>query len=342
MHTIGLPRTCLGFTNILFFMFGVVSCGACIWCVINTDFFREVNYTVTKSSLVSSIANFVNLKLWHTPLTSLLIPLAILTMLTSCCGILGAGCKMKCAIKSYIFLVTAISSTVFWLFFVYCIYNIYMNNEKTRKFMQSTIITNYGKENDLITQTWDYIMVNYECCGAVNYTDFIDTKWHKANLDKLYPVQCCKLVNKTSLVPISPDCPRYHSPTVETNKNNSCFKALQTSISANKGKILFYIIFIAIIYTILVLFAYCIIRGKPLIGAVTENFSSYLPKRQELPNRGVPSNSSLDNMLFVEDPPKKVVKVVSAINPLQTYKFTPNDYSVRDTMYTHSIRSALK
>ncbi|XP_064073748.1 tetraspanin-1-like [Vanessa tameamea] len=341
MHTIGLPRTCLGFTNILFFLFGVVTCAVCVWCVINTDFFREVNYTVTKSSLVSTIANFVNLKLWFTPMTSILIPIAILTVLTSCCGILGAGCKMKCAIKSYIFLVTVLSSTAFWLFFISCMYNIYTNNEKTRVFMQSTIRTNYGKENDLITQTWNYIMINYECCGAVDYTDFIDSKWHQANLDLLYPVQCCKLINKASLVPMSPECPTAHSPDVQTNKNRSCFKALRDSIAANKGKIFFYIILLALSYTILVLFAYCIIRGEPLIGAVAGNLSAFLPKRPEKLDPGITSNSSLDNMLFVADPPKKVVRVVSAVNPLQTYKFTPDAYA-RDAMYTHNIKSQFK
>lgn len=323
MHSIGLPRTCLGFTNIFFFIFGVISCAICVWCVVNTDFFKEVNYTVTKSSLVSTIANFVNLKLWLTPMTTILIPVAILTSLTACCGILGAGCKLRCALKSYVFLVTIISSTAFWLFFITGIYNIYTNNEKTRNFMRSTINSNYGKDNDLITEVWNHIMINYECCGTSDYRDFIDSKWQVQNRDKLYPIQCCKLTNKISLEPISKDCPLSHDPSIPTNKNTGCFYALRKSISENKGKLIFYIILLSLSYTILVYFAYCIIRGEPLISGMTGNFRSLLTKHQEQ-EKVVPSNSSLDNMLFVEEPPKKIVRVVSAVNPLQSYKFTPS------------------
>ncbi|XP_032519441.1 tetraspanin-1-like [Danaus plexippus] len=339
MHTIGLPRTCLGFTNILFFLFGVVTFAVCVWCVINTDFFREVNYTVTKSSLVSVVANFVNLKLWFTPLTSILIPIALLTIFTSCCGIFGAGCKMKCAIKSYIFLVSAISLTVFWLIFVSFVYNVYTNNERTRSFMRSTIVSNYGKENDLITNTWNYIMVTYECCGVVDYRDFLDSKWQKTNLDKLYPIQCCKLLNKTSLEPIYKDCATNHDRDEDTNKNVGCFKVLRIAISTNKGKIVFYIILFVVAYSVLILFAYCIIRGEPLLAAVTGNLASILPNRKEDNAKRVPSNSSLDNMLFVEEPPKKVVKVVSTMNPFQTYKFSPNSYNTMESNYPKSIRS---
>lgn len=342
MHTVGLPRTCLGFTNMLFFIFGVVGCIVCVWCVVNTDFFREVNYTVTKSSLVSVIANFVNLKLYLTPMTTILIPIAVLTIFTSCCGILGAGCKIKCAIKSYIFLVTVVSSTAFWLFFVSGIYNIYTNNENTLRYMRSTISSSYGKENDLITYLWDYIMVNYECCGAVDYKDFVDTNWHKANSDMLYPIQCCKLVNKTSLVPLSKDCTKTHEPQAQANSNTSCFDTLRTGIIDNKGKIIFYIILVALIYAVLMLFAYCIIRGEPLIKAIAGNLGDLLPKRQEHSNKEVPSNSSLDNMMFAEEPPHKVVKVVSAINPFLTYQFTPNVPNTGSKTYPYSVRSQLK
>lgn len=341
MHTIGLPRTCLGFTNIFFLLIGFITCAVCVWCIINTDFFRDVNYTVTKSSLVSVIANFVNLKLWFTPMTTILIPIGILISLTSCCGILGAGCKMKCAIKSYIFLVSVITSTAFWLFFITGIYNIYTNNEKTRAFMRSTIITNYGKDNDLITEVWNHIMINYECCGVVDYTDFKGSKWQVTNKDKLYPIQCCKFVSKTNLVPISKDCSISNDLTIHSNKNNGCFNALRKSISENKGRLIFYIILLGLSYTILIYFSYCIIRGEPLLGAMAGNLTSYLPKRKEPESKVIPSNTSLDNMLFVEEPPKKIVRVVSAINPKQSYKFTPNGY-VGDNTYHHNVKSYLK
>ncbi|CAH2216561.1 jg188 [Pararge aegeria aegeria] len=183
-------------------------------------------------------------------------------------------------------------------------------------------------------------MVNYECCGVIDYKDFKDTNWHKANLDKLYPIQCCML-NKTSLMPISKDCTKTLEPQAQANLNISCFNALRVTVIENKGKLIFYIILFGISYSILVLFSYCIIRGEPLIKALTGNLSDILPK-QEYSNKEVPSNSSLDNMMFAEEPPKRIVRVVSAINPLQSYQFTPNVYSTGLKTSPYNIRSQLK
>ncbi|XP_045501852.1 tetraspanin-1-like [Colias croceus] len=324
MHTVGLPRTCLGFTNFLFFLLGLISLAICVWCMINTEFFTEVNYTVTKSSLVSAIANFVNLKLWFTPMTTILIPVACLAVLTSCCGVLGAGCRTKCAIKSYIFLVTALSFTSFWLFFVSGIYNIYTDNPKTRSYLRTAVTRYYGRDHDLITYVTNKIMVDYECCGVDNYQDFFSTLWQKNNMDKIYPMQCCKLTNKTSLVPVSKNCTQIIE-NIEAYIDKGCFNALRQSIKDNKAKIIFYVVLILFAYSVIMLFGYCIIRGEPLIGAIAGDFASYIPTGDNL-DKVVVSNSSLDNMMFAEEPPKKVVRVVSAINPGLTYKLTPSFY----------------
>ncbi|XP_047516509.1 tetraspanin-1-like [Pieris napi] len=329
MHSTGLPRTCLGFTNLLFFIFGSVGLLICVWCAINTEFFKDVNYTITKSSFVSSIANFVNLKLWLTPMTTILIPIAGLAMLTSCCGLLGAGCRTKCAIKSYIFLVTALSLSTFWLFFVFGVHNIYTDNAKTRNYLRSTLKTYYGNENDFITHMWDYVMVEYKCCGVNNYKDFVDSAWQRNNMDKLYPIHCC--VMDKNFVPVSKACTQTLD--VQAYAHIGCFDALRQSIKDNKGLIIFYIFLLLISYTAVIFFAFCIIRGEPLLGIVEP--VSFIPKHIDNVEN-ITRNSSLDNMMFVEEPPKKVVRVVSAINPAQTYKFTPNMYS---GSYPQTIRS---
>ncbi|KAM3963324.1 tetraspanin-1 [Aphomia sociella] len=339
MHTVGLPRTCLGFTNILFFLFGLIGCVICVWCAINTQFFQDVNYTVIKSSLVDSIAGFVNLRLWLTPLTSFLIPLTVLGMITSCCGILGAGCKVRCAIKSYIFFVTVLSSVAFWLFFISGVYNIYARNEKTRYYLQSTLQAHYGNNNDVITTLWDYVMVNYECCGVNSYKDFASSRWRETNTDKLFPIQCCQLANKTGLVPFSKDCTLSDDPEVKSYKDIGCFDALRKSIVMNKGKIIFYVVLLIILYTVLIMFAYCIIRGEPLLGALSGRYTTFVPSNnwENVQQSTVPF-TVVENM-HVEEPVKKVVKVVSAVNPFQTYKFTPNTYSAGDNAYSQHIRS---
>lgn len=326
MHTVGLPRTCLGFTNVLFFLFGTVGFVICIWCMVNTEFFREVNYTVTRSSLVGVIADFVNLKLWLTPLTSVLAPLAVIAMMTSCCGILGAGCKMKCAVKSYIFLVTVLSLISCWMFFVSGIYNIYTKNEKTQNFMRSSIQKDYGKKDDLVTYLWDHVMVNYECCGAVNYHDFIDSNWQKVNRDKFYPIQCCEMTKvNNSLVSVSENCTSLADMSVRSYKDVGCFYALRKAIINHKGKLITYFILVAIFYLTVILFAYCLIRDAPLLGSMAGQFTNLAPgKAPKDEPKEVTSDSSLQNMMFVEEPPKRVVKVVSAMNPFQTYKFQPS------------------
>lgn len=340
MHTVGLPRTCLGFTNLVFFMMGTVGFVVCIWCVVNTEFFRDVNYTITKSSLVDTTAKLVNMKLWLTPLTTILIPIALLAMLTSCCGVLGAGCRIKCALKSYIFLVSALSFTAFWLFFVTGIYNIYTDNESTRKSLQQSLKQYYGKENDLITFVWNHVMITHECCGVVSFVDFTDSQWKIDNPSKLYPVQCCKLANLTHLIPVSQGCTLSLDPEIQSYKERGCYYALQLAIKRNKGKIIFYIVFIAFLYSVLTLFAYCIVRGQPLLGAMAGRFTDLLPAkvRDEANNNMVAtSNVSLGNMMYVDDTPKRVVKLVSSSNPFQSYKYTPNAYD-RESIRSHTLR----
>lgn len=328
MHTVGLPRTCLGFTNLLFFVFGLIGFVICVWCALNTEFFRDVNYTITKSSFVDVIAKFVNLNLWVTPLTSILIPIAGVAMMTSCCGVLGAGCKVKCAIKAYIFLVSLLCFVAFWIFFVTGIYNIYTKNDGTRRSMQSSIHKYYGKDNDFITYLWDYIMVKHECCGAVSYRDFSSSHWQILNPTKVHPIQCCKLANISSLVPVSKDCSMRLDAGIESNIEVGCFKALRTAIIRNKGKLIFYIVIIIFTYTMLTLFAYCIIRGEPLLGAMAGRFTDFIPsKARQDANKIVTPTAPLSNMVYVEEQPKKVVKVVSAVNPFQSYTLTPNAYS---------------
>lgn len=339
MHTVSLPRTCLGFTNILFFMFGLIGFVICVWCAFNTEFFRDVNYTVTKSSLVDVVAKFVNLKLWVTPLTSILIPIALLAMMTSCCGVLGAGCKVKCAIKTYVFLVTILSLVAFWIFFISGVYNIYTKNDSMRKSMQVSIRNYYGKDNDLITYMWDYIMVKHECCGVVSYRDFSNSHWQKLNPYKIYPVQCCKLANVTGLVPVSKNCSISLEPDILSNKDIGCFIELRKSILLNKGKIIFYIVLIAFLYSTLTLFAYCIMRGEPLLGAMAGKFTELLPsKAREDANKIVPTHPSMSNMVYVEEQPKKVVKVVSAVNPFQSYTITPSAYRSGVDVRHHNMR----
>lgn len=333
MHTVGLPRTCLGCTNVLFFILASASFVICVWCAVNTDFFRAVNYNITKANVVYDIASFVNLKIWFTPLKSIFIPIAVIAMMTSCCGIMGAGCQWKCAAKSYIILVTLLSFTFGWFFYVSIIYNIYSNSPKIAHIMLDSLRNNYGMKDDMFTHIWNFVMVNFECCGVYDFKDFSYTQWQRDNSEKFYPIECCILSNRTGMIPVFMNCTLTAHKIEPYIHTEGCLQAVRKAVIANKAKLIMYFILLTIAFALIILFAYCIIRGQPLLGSMAVN-APLLPFRKikiEPPKPLHPqqSETSLENMIFADEAPKRIVKVVSASNPFQTFQYRPMEYSDR-------------
>lgn len=332
MHTVGLPRTCLGCTNVLFLILGSAALVICVWCAVNTDFFRDVNYNITRANAVYDIAHFVNLKLWLTPLKSIFIPIAVIAVMTSCCGILGAGCQVKCAAKSYIFLVTLLCIVFGWFFYVSIIYNIYTDSPKINSIMSDSLTNNYGKEDDMFTIMWNFIMVYFECCGVHDYKEFSYSYWQKQNLDKFYPVQCCILSNVSTLTPMFVNCTLTMQKVESFIHTEGCLHAVRKAVISNKTKLIMYFLLLTSAFGLIILFAYCIIRGQPLLGSMALN-APIMPFRKikiEAPKaEPQQSETSLENMIFADEAPKRIVKVVSAANPFQTFQYRTMDYNDR-------------
>lgn len=332
MHTVGLPRTCLGCTNVLFLILGSAGLVICVWCVVNTEFFRDVNYNITKAYVVHDIASFVNLKVWLTPLKSIFIPIAVIAIMTSCCGILSAGCQVKCAAKSYIFLVTLLCIVFGWFFYVSIIYNIYTDNPKINYIMADSLKNNYGKEDDMFTHIWNFLMVNFQCCGVHDFKDFSQSNWHKENLNKFYPIQCCRLSNANDLTPVFVNCTLTVQNVESFIHTEGCLQAVRKAVLANKTKLILYFLLLSSAFGVIVLFAYCIVRGQPLLGSMAIN-APILPFRkikiEEPKAQPQQSETSLENMIFADEAPKRIVKVVSAANPFQTYQYHTVDYGDR-------------
>lgn len=325
MHTVGCPRTCLGFTNLFFFILGLVGCAICVWCSVNTEFFTSVNYTITKSSMVPTIADFVNLRLWNVPLTSVLIPIGCIAMLTSCCGVISAGCQMKCALKAYALLLTLLTGVAFWIIFVTFFYNVYTKNESTRLYLKRNLRDLYGQEDDLMTFLLNYVMVHYGCCGVDGPSDFVGSRWHVSHQNQSFPLQCCQLANNTTFDPIYVDCPTGYWSSSYAYKLG-CFDTLHGVVRENKGKLAFYAALVATVYSLILLMIYVIFNGVPLIE--TLNLKPKMLRWRgasdpavELPSAPPESVAALNNMLFVEEPSQKVVRVVSAVHPGQMFKF---------------------
>ncbi|CAH2042575.1 unnamed protein product, partial [Iphiclides podalirius] len=349
MHTTSLPRTCLSFTNILFFCVAFVCCLAGVWCVLNADMFREVNYGLTKSRYVPALTSLAGLRLWSAPLTSVVIAVAALTMFTSCCGVIGAGCKVKCAVRTYVFLVTVASAAAFWLFFVTGVYGVYSGDPHTRAYLGSTIRTHYGDGGDLLSVLWDHLMLRYECCGASGHADFAQSKWRETHPDELFPVQCCTLVNKTTLTPLDPDCTKNAVEGAGNHISRGCYDALRAEIRSNRGSFILYASLASVSYFLLVSFSFCLIRGEPLLDS-----SNWVPVKPQ-PNQPqpppakalreikvtVPRRPVADGAFFEDEPPMKIVRVVSAINPGLSYKLEPSVYRGNET-WPYNVKAQIK
>ena len=56
---------------------------------------------------------------------------------------------------------------------------------------------NYGKDAyGGVTETWDFVQSELDCCGVNNYTDWWEMEgWEKG----MVPDSCCKVVGKNSI-----------------------------------------------------------------------------------------------------------------------------------------------
>ncbi|XP_018562727.1 CD63 antigen [Anoplophora glabripennis] len=68
----------------------------------------------------------------------------------------------------------------------------YVLNDKTSTYIEATLLTNmnqYGKSNE-ISNMWDIIQEEFQCCGVQNYTD-----WNNAFENNSLPISCCSPLN---------------------------------------------------------------------------------------------------------------------------------------------------
>ncbi|GCC29283.1 hypothetical protein chiPu_0007722 [Chiloscyllium punctatum] len=83
--------------------------------------------------------------------------------------------------------------------------------------------TGYGDKN-FASYGWDSVMAAFQCCGLNNYTDFIQSSYHKLK-GRLYPKSCCH-------DPTSPDCDGFDTSDA-TIYSKGCLNAVITMIKKN-------------------------------------------------------------------------------------------------------------
>lgn len=169
------------------------------------------------------------------PLGVIMVPISLAVTIIACLGCLSTGRYDKCAMKAYCVILTVMLILMVWLIFILGIYNIYSNNRETREFLQKVLKHFYDADNDIFTKTMNYIMVNYKCCGFVNYRDFNETRWIKRNETAMFPLQCCKMRSITYLERLNEICPNEikEEPEEYSNKDFGCYEALRRSIIDN-------------------------------------------------------------------------------------------------------------
>ncbi|XP_037963654.2 tetraspanin-18 [Plutella xylostella] len=337
MHTICLPRSCLSICNLIICSGGLFVAVACVWCAFNTDLVKTVNYGVLKTP-VNVFADFINLKLGSFSITYLILPICLLASCTSCCGLLGSCCRLKCAIKSYMCLVTLLFAVTFHTFFLTVLYSIYYDDKEFQVSLQSSFKTHYGKQDDLGTYFWNHVMVAYECCGVVDYEDFIKTPWHRDNANASFPLQCCFLQNKSSLQPVYVECPYGEHSKIYSHRNG-CFQVLHDHFVSKSVLIAFMVLLYLLIYFCIIIFSYTLVKGRPLIRRSSANRIARLKKEALERVASSISTTSLQNMLFEDsEPPQKMVRLMSSMQPNLRYEYPanfnmPQDAFNRASMY---------
>lgn len=66
-------------------------------------------------------------------------------------------------------------------------------DEEITNRLSDEVKMNYGVKIDSTTnQNVDNLQIRLECCGASNYTDWMESKWRDNNPGKVAPLSCCR------------------------------------------------------------------------------------------------------------------------------------------------------
>ncbi|XP_024080777.1 mucin-3A-like isoform X2 [Cimex lectularius] len=130
--------------------------------------------------------------------------------------------------------------------------------EEIQDFMMKTIKDydpdmNHTVAGD-VSRAWDVLMLDMECCGVTNYTDFqLSEKFKNSGLK--VPRSCCKTANVSNKA----DLKCMHNPDV-TNANivKGCYDAVIDELKLNYTAVIYIVIAIVLIQFLLTLLSFCL------------------------------------------------------------------------------------
>ncbi|XP_045106785.1 CD63 antigen-like [Portunus trituberculatus] len=132
------------------------------------------------------------------------------------------------------------------------------NIEELVKNNMNSSMDKYGEPHNVVTEAWDNMQMNYDCCGTTNYTDWKTTVYGSKSSVLGVPDSCCK--------DPTPGCGHNifndEDPVSPLNiYTTACYQALSNSARHNMGAIIGGIVGLAILQVIGIWMSCCLIRA---------------------------------------------------------------------------------
>ncbi|KAK8392816.1 hypothetical protein O3P69_014926 [Scylla paramamosain] len=130
------------------------------------------------------------------------------------------------------------------------------NIEELVKMNMNKTMKKYGEPDNAVTEAWDNLQMNYDCCGTNNYTDWSTTAYGTNSSVMGVPDSCCK--NQ------EPGCGHHifeEDPPLLKIYTTGCYQALSDSARHNMGAIIGGVVGLAILQMIGIWMSCCLIKA---------------------------------------------------------------------------------
>lgn len=126
--------------------------------------------------------------------------------------------------------------------------------------MSGTISRYYkgGEQRDVVTEMWDKIMVEFQCCGVNNYRDFETSEsWINNRGNRTIPQNCCILEDSK---PKFPECLENPSDS-NSHMNKGCYDSFLNWIISHRDIIIGVLLAVAAIELFAIFLSICLYRS---------------------------------------------------------------------------------
>ncbi|KAL4225545.1 hypothetical protein ACF0H5_016233 [Mactra antiquata] len=179
----GCAKALLIVFNFIFWLSGAAILGVGIWMIVdkNIGSYFEVLNLDTHDQFFKYAAY-------------ILIGLGVFVFLVGFCGCCGAIRGSKFLLGLYIFFLVLIFAGELCAGVLMIVYRVQIE-DKIDDALESSIKKEYG-ESVTITDAWDVVQVQLDCCGGNGPNDYVDSKFVNKQSEQMIPLSCCVLTNK--------------------------------------------------------------------------------------------------------------------------------------------------